>query len=271
MKHKLGFTLIELLVVIAIIAILAAILFPVFAKAKQSAQISVCTSNMRQIGTAVTLYSESWNGYTPQACNIWSLGHPYYKSDIWNYFEALSKYTKGISVFVCPGQPVDKIRNLLITGNEEMKGLWTTDPVSQQPSRRWYGVTYCPSHHVHEANETDWEWPAPNCLAHLPWSQSRTPSGGSYGDGKTGLVNFDTYDYQTLNSKRTATVILVCMSGAWAGFTEKDREKSGGSDNPALILPDADGLFKGSHMRGTPALFADLHVKFVEAGKVGKL
>ncbi|MBI2844270.1 MAG: prepilin-type N-terminal cleavage/methylation domain-containing protein [Armatimonadetes bacterium] len=57
-----GFTLIELLVVIAIIAILAAILFPVFAKAKDAAKLSTCTSNLKQIGIALIQYSEEYNG-----------------------------------------------------------------------------------------------------------------------------------------------------------------------------------------------------------------
>lgn len=57
MKQKRGFTLIELLVVIAIIAILAAILFPVFAKARQRAKESSCLSNLKQIGMAVNMYA----------------------------------------------------------------------------------------------------------------------------------------------------------------------------------------------------------------------
>ena len=262
MKHRSGFTLIELLVVIAIIAILAAILFPVFAKAKEAAQITACISNMRQIGTAVTLYSENWNGNMPQACNIFSYHHPYYSQTQWDYFKTLSKYTKSTGVFACPGKPIDKIRKLLIP-------LWTKDPITLQPSKKWYGATYTPTHHLHPANDKGWDWPT-NCLAQLPWSQSATPSGTPY-VGKTGLVNLDTYDYQQkLGSKRTATVILFCMSGAWAGFTAAEIAAGGGQNNPALVEPDADGLFKGSHSRGTPALFADQHVKFVEAGKVGK-
>jgi prepilin-type N-terminal cleavage/methylation domain-containing protein len=63
MKNRRGFTLIELLVVIAIIAILAAILFPVFAKARDRANNTVCVSNLKQIGTAITMYGEDYDGF----------------------------------------------------------------------------------------------------------------------------------------------------------------------------------------------------------------
>lgn len=56
--RRLGFTLIELLVVIAIIAILAAILFPVFAQAREKARSTACVSNTKQIMTAVKMYSQ---------------------------------------------------------------------------------------------------------------------------------------------------------------------------------------------------------------------
>ena len=69
MKDRRGFTLIELLVVIAIIAILAAILFPVFAKARRNAQTSNCASNMTQIGRAIKMYLSDWEDTYPTNYN----------------------------------------------------------------------------------------------------------------------------------------------------------------------------------------------------------
>lgn len=66
-----GFTLIELLVVIAIIAILAAILFPVFAKAREKARQSTCLSNQRQIVLAVTMSAQDQDEVLPEALAVW--------------------------------------------------------------------------------------------------------------------------------------------------------------------------------------------------------
>src|SRR5580658_11327421 len=66
-KKQYGFTLIELLVVIAIISILAAILFPVFARAREAARKTACLSNMRQIGLATRMYMEDFDEHFPQS------------------------------------------------------------------------------------------------------------------------------------------------------------------------------------------------------------
>ena len=64
-----GFTLIELLVVIAIIAILAAILFPAFATAKERGRMAVCQSNLKQISLAISSYVQDWDGCYPNTGN----------------------------------------------------------------------------------------------------------------------------------------------------------------------------------------------------------
>ena len=112
-----GFTLIELLVVIAIIAILAAILFPVFAQAREKARQSVCLSNNKQIGTAMMMYvqdydemfpSQSYNGTTNAALGGQPVdGMPVVGSGIvnsfgWNYKDRVLPYTKNQQIWLCP-------------------------------------------------------------------------------------------------------------------------------------------------------------------------
>ncbi len=67
---KRAFTLIELLVVIAIIAILAAILFPVFAQAKEAAKKTQTLSNAKQNGTAIQIYTADYDDYLPSAYSV---------------------------------------------------------------------------------------------------------------------------------------------------------------------------------------------------------
>jgi len=120
---KKGFTLIELLVVIAIIAILAAILFPVFAQAREKARAASCLSNCKQLGTALMLYTDDYDETVPIVENTaitgaimradgtlnaypsshylftdWAVGG----GDCWSWSDCIFPYVKNIQMYTCP-------------------------------------------------------------------------------------------------------------------------------------------------------------------------
>ncbi len=95
MKQRRGFTLIELLVVIAIIAILAAILFPVFQKVRENARRTSCLSNMKQIGLGVTQYTQDADEQEPNG------QYPYNPCGK-GWAGQIYPYVKSIAVFHCP-------------------------------------------------------------------------------------------------------------------------------------------------------------------------
>jgi prepilin-type N-terminal cleavage/methylation domain-containing protein/prepilin-type processing-associated H-X9-DG protein len=108
---KRAFTLIELLVVIAIIAILAAILFPVFAQAKEAAKKTQCLSGGKQIGTALYLYVGDSDDTLPMANYPSTYVGPPFTQFAWhagagkaelNWADLLSPYMKNVDVFKCP-------------------------------------------------------------------------------------------------------------------------------------------------------------------------
>src|SRR5881409_2419179 len=82
MRRVWGFTLIELLVVIAVVAILAAILFPVFAQAREKARQVSCLSNLKRIGSAMTMYTQDYDEVLPPLQSDWSTSilQPYIKN-----------------------------------------------------------------------------------------------------------------------------------------------------------------------------------------------
>ena len=118
MRKNRGFTLIELLVVIAIIAILAAILFPVFARAREAARKATCLSNLKQICLAAIMYAQDYDEVLPTAsCTGWmSSAHPvdpanqYVQdpmdglgsADFWQIADLLRPYIKSLDIFNCP-------------------------------------------------------------------------------------------------------------------------------------------------------------------------
>ncbi len=99
--YKKGFTLIELLVVIAIIAILAAILFPVFARAREKARQSSCLSNCKQIALALLQYAQDYDERFPRHCDN---GGPALTGSQDCWLGVLTPYIKNTQVWYCPSQ-----------------------------------------------------------------------------------------------------------------------------------------------------------------------
>jgi prepilin-type N-terminal cleavage/methylation domain-containing protein/prepilin-type processing-associated H-X9-DG protein len=97
-KYRSAFTLIELLVVIAIIAILAAILFPVFARARENARRTSCMSNLKQINLGWMQYIQDYDEQMPEYARGSVASNP------GGVFESLQPYLKSVQIFQCPSE-----------------------------------------------------------------------------------------------------------------------------------------------------------------------
>ena len=107
LSRRHGFTLIELLVVIAIIALLAAILFPAFATAREKARSVSCASNLRQLGMGLIQYTQDYDSYLPNNDNSGGGGR-------WECtFEMMQPYYKSSQILMCPSATETQKFNLM--------------------------------------------------------------------------------------------------------------------------------------------------------------
>ncbi len=124
MMRRRGFTLIELLVVIAIIAILAAILFPVFARARERARTTSCQNNIRQLGVAFAMYRADYDGIMPEN---WYLAED---NRVYRWIHVTYGYIFNEDVYQCPSRPA--------TGEV----AWTPPYTTSRPFSSYYYAHY---------------------------------------------------------------------------------------------------------------------------------
>jgi prepilin-type N-terminal cleavage/methylation domain-containing protein/prepilin-type processing-associated H-X9-DG protein len=108
MRPRTGFTLIELLVVIAIISIIAAILFPVFARARENARKASCQSNLKQVGLGFAMYIQDYDERFPNRLTT---------SQTTTWRSNLQPYIKSTQVFKCPSNSDDALDIAGVSGN----------------------------------------------------------------------------------------------------------------------------------------------------------
>jgi prepilin-type N-terminal cleavage/methylation domain-containing protein len=251
-----AFTLIELLVVIAIIAILAAILFPVFAQARESARKASCLSNTKQLGLGVMMYVQDYDEMYP--CNSWD-GENVYIGTTDNVLGKDSKsavqwpwrimpYLKNRQIFVCPSDPDPKSGwTGYSEGQDDYWGIPT--PISYGHNQMIFGYGNAPGHAIE-----DWAAATP------PSSMSSVPSPAStylIADYARGFM-----ETWWINNLRAGNYTRVFNESAPGGGASADNTEPWAS----RFKSNASNIFR--HQMGQNITYADGHSKFRQGRQI---
>lgn len=234
MKRVRAFTLIELLVVIAIIAVLAAFLFPVFARAREQARQAVCLSNLHQLGICLRDYTEDWDDGFPSITARPALFKPYAAGDDYNqhWKWTLLPYAKSRDLFLCPSNPIGWGDPADYWGHTDFDYRFrVTNPQFKFP------LSYAINEVLYFAGEPGWNT--------VPGFSTR------------GMV---ITDYKDLTSVIAIGEVRITMDYGTIGPTLFTDEYIDGSHNPH---PGQGKIFQ--HGKRTSYLFLDGHVKALSA------
>jgi prepilin-type N-terminal cleavage/methylation domain-containing protein/prepilin-type processing-associated H-X9-DG protein len=233
--QRTGFTLIELLVVIAIIAILAAILFPVFARVREKARQSSCGSNLRQIQLAIAQYTQDYEERHP---HTWfsADGRWYDWPGYYQWEEAVLPYVKSAQLFVCPS--ASAIPYVPDTNPADVD--YPPPPRGGYAGNAAYWSRWCDADAGIVANNPFWLRSladiAEPATTFMVWDSAASESPGRFDEGW--------YD----GAQQPTTVI-------W-------------SDNPPRLEPPSWRVVGGRHIEGANFSYVDGHMKWNHLSKL---
>jgi prepilin-type N-terminal cleavage/methylation domain-containing protein/prepilin-type processing-associated H-X9-DG protein len=228
-----AFTLIELLVVIAIIAILAAILFPVFAQAREKARQAACQSNLKQIGNGIMMYAQDYDENFP-----YNYHYDRPQLRLWWWEDDIQPYAKNYQIFVCPAAD-PKIVYGWRRDQADFCAGWPC-PLTTT----YIGNTASFSNNGSNCSSIN---PAPGATCTPPWF-----SNGGTGTTSPALAGVDDVAGTILVTEGwTKEIWAIEQSSAWVGRP--------GGGRP--FDSKRDGLLDGRHMGHNNCLFVDGHVK----------
>jgi len=235
-----GFTLIELLVVIAIIAILAAILFPVFARARENARRSSCQSNLKQIGLGLSQYTQDYDEMYPQVypdaatnpcCDARRPG---------GWTQVIQPYIKSTQLFACPSNSANG--GIKSNAGTQYGVEYPRIPLSYGMNRhqpRAMSIVQSPATRIHVSETTGngGEWDL------APRDASGADIEARHWSGHLGTANYLYFDGHVKSSSppRTGTPINQWGRGPGAECTTAPHNFQGGQEincdvvDPALV------------------------------------
>ncbi len=245
MHKKVGFTLIELLVVIAIIAILAAILFPVFAQAREKARQASCMSNLKQLGLAELQYVQDFDEQFSGSYINSPQGRVYYP-------ELIYPYTKNTQIYFCPdSSPTDRFND--DNSHRQCTNPNTWGPIAGKtydPANTCNNYGYGPTDYAYNSissvgvgNNNGDQANNKSSAVTSPASTLLLMDGRGNGGARYGFINAWRTDDTDING--------TFYGSTWKGQLDKTKSVS-----PYMRHPKGDGFL---------ALWYDGHVKYLKS------
>jgi len=257
--HRKGFTLIELLVVIAIIAILAAILFPVFAQVREKARQITCTSNCKQFGLAILQYAEDYDEAMPMAYNtgfqVGPLTSKLTGAPQQGVYMEIMPYIKSQQAFLCPDdagfEPAGAGPNNDTPPNVCTGACLTA--IANQSYEQVYGSSYKFTHE----NFT-------NPFSPLTYTKATSPTGYVQDNGEctSGTIDPNPASGEPANGSLNAGAVCnaTCPAVITLSFFARPTDTRMFRDFNPPFDQDDDRVW---HKNGGNIAYADGHAKFI--------